>query len=211
MYLQVAGGGRWCRGRAGMLGPTLLRSCSPCQQFPHAARSVASAPRIQFQFFNLYSGQAEETFADFEAAEIGTELAGGRGEGLTEMIERHGSVAGDLMRGIGREQRLRHDLEAAFEEVVEAHVGAEERKEIVVERARRLAADDQGEAVLDGFTQERTEGGQRRGLVRDVDDEETSGGTARRILDELDVKRAHEEIGHGIASGALAGERGDGG
>ena len=75
------------------------------------------------------------------------------------MIERHGSVAGDLTRRIGREQRLRHDLEAAFEEVIEAHVGAEEREEIIVERAGRLTADDEGEAVLDGFAQERSEGG----------------------------------------------------
>ena len=127
------------------------------------------------------------------------------------MIEGHGPVAGDLARGVSREQRLRHDLEATFEEVVEAHVGAEQREEIVVERAGRLAGDDEGEAVLDGFAQERPEGGERRGLVRDVDDEETSGGAARRILDELDVKRAHEEIGHGVASGALAGKRGDGG
>ena len=78
------------------------------------------------------------------------------------MIEGHGAVAGDLARGIGREQRLGHDLEAAFEEVIEADVGAEEREEIIVERARRLAGDDQGEAVLDGFAQERTEGGERR-------------------------------------------------
>ena len=75
------------------------------------------------------------------------------------MIERHGSVAGDLARRIGREQRLRHDLEATFEEVVEAHVGAEQREEIIVERAGRLTADDEGEAVLDGFAQERSEGG----------------------------------------------------
>jgi len=92
-------------------------------------------PGIQFQLFNLGSGQPEETFADFEAVKISTELACGRGEGLAEMIEGHGPVAGDLARGIGREQRLRHDFEAAFEEVVEAHVGAEQCKEIVVERA----------------------------------------------------------------------------
>ena len=145
-------------------------------------------PRIEFQFFELGSGQAEQTFADFEAAEISTELAGGRGERLAEMIERHGSVARYLTRRIGREQRLRHDLEAAFEEVVKAHVGAEQREEIVVERAGRLACHDEGEAVLDGFAQERTEGRQSRGLVRDIDDEETSGGTAGRVLDELDVK-----------------------
>jgi len=151
-------------------------------------RIPTSTPGIEFQLFELGSGQSEETFADFEAAEIGAKLAGGRGEGLAEMIQRHGSVAGDLTRGISREQRLRHDLEAAFEEVVKAHVGAEQREEVVVERAGRLAGDDEGEAVLDGFAQERTEGRQRRRLVRDVDDEETSGGTARRILDELDVE-----------------------
>ena len=92
-------------------------------------------PRIQFQLFNLYSGESEERFADFEAVEIGGELTRGRGERLAEMIEGHGSVAGDLARGIGREQRLRHDLEAAFEEVVKAHVGAEEREEIVIQSA----------------------------------------------------------------------------
>jgi len=96
---------------------------------------VALPPRIQFQLFNLYSGESEERFADFEAVEIGGELTRGRGEGLAEVIEGHGSVAGDLARGIGREQRLRHDLEAAFEEVVEAHVGAEQREEIVIQSA----------------------------------------------------------------------------
>jgi len=55
------------------------------------------------------------------------------------VIEGHGSVARNLTRGIGREQRLRHDLEAAFKEVVEAHVGAEEREEVVIERAARAA------------------------------------------------------------------------
>jgi len=78
------------------------------------------------------------------------------------MIERHGAVARDLARRVGREQRLRHDLEAAFEEVVKAHVGAEQREEIIIERAGRLAADDEGEAVLDGFAQERTKGRERR-------------------------------------------------
>ena len=168
-------------------------------------------PRIELQFFELCTGKSEEAFADFEAAEISTELTSGRGEGLAEMIERHGSVAGNLARGVGREQRLRHDLEAAFEEVIKAHVGAEQREEVVVERAGRLATNDEGEAVLNDFAQERTEGRQRRGLVRDVDDEETSGGAVRRILDELDVQRAHEEVSHGVASGALAGERGNGG
>ena len=162
--------------------PPATRGCHPPPE------NFASTPRIQLQFFELGTGQSEETFADFEAAEIGTELASRRGERLTEMIERHGPIAGDLTRRIGREQRLRHDLEATFEEVVKAHVGTEQREEIVVERAGRLAGDDEGEAVLDGFAQERTEGRQRRGLVRDVDDEETSGGTARRILDELDVE-----------------------
>ena len=168
-------------------------------------------PGVEFELLDLSSWQPEETFADFKAAEISTELARGRGEGLAEMIEGHGSVAGDLTRGVSREQRLRHDLEAAFEEVVEAHVGAEEREEVVVERAGRLACHDEGEAVLDGFAQERTEGRQRRGLVRDVDDEKTAGRAARRILDELDVQRAHKEVGHGVASGALAGERRDSG
>ena len=148
------------------------RSINPGFRFPPR---VYLPPRIQLQLLNLGTGQSKQAFADFKAAEIGTELAGGRGEGLAEMIERHRSVAGDLARGVGREQRLRHDLEATFEEVVEAHVGAEEREEIVVERAGRLAGDDEGEAVLDGFAQERTEGRQRRGLVRDVDNEETSG------------------------------------
>ena len=149
---------------------------------------VALPPRIQFQLFNLYSGESEETFADFEAVEISGELTRGCGEGLAEMIEGHGSVARNLTRGIGREQRLRHDLEAAFEEVVKAHVGAEQREEIVVQRAGRLAGDDEGEAILDGFAQERTEGGQRRRLVRDVDDEETAGGAIGRVLNEFDVQ-----------------------
>jgi len=64
---------------------------------------VALPPRIEFEFHNLGAGEAEKTFADFEAVEIGTELAGGCGQGLAEMIEGHGSVAGDLTRGIGRE------------------------------------------------------------------------------------------------------------
>ena len=51
------------------------------------------------------------------------------------MIEGHGPVAGDLTRGIGRQQRLGHDLQAALEEVIEAHVSAEEREEIVIEGA----------------------------------------------------------------------------
>ncbi len=58
-------------------------------------------PRSQFQLFNLYSGESEERFADFEAVEIGGELTRGRGEGLAEVIEGHGSVAGDLPRWVG--------------------------------------------------------------------------------------------------------------
>jgi len=110
-----------------------------------------------------------------------------------------------------REQRLRHDLEAAFKEVVEAHVGAEEREEIVIESAGRLTADNQGVAVLDGFAQERTKGRERGGLVRDVDDEETAVGAVGRILEQLDIQGAHEEVGHGVTTGAFTGEGGDGG
>ena len=65
-------------------------------QFTHATLRVASAPRIQLQLFDLTSRHSEQAFADFEAAEVGGELARGRGQGLAEMIERHGSVARDL-------------------------------------------------------------------------------------------------------------------
>jgi hypothetical protein len=42
--------------------------------------------------------------------------------------------------------------------------------------------------------------------VRDIDDEEMADLAIGRILDELDVKRTQQEVSHGIASGALAGE-----
>ena len=74
------------------------------------------------------------------------------------MIQGHGPIAGDLTRGIGREQRLGHDLQAALEEVIEAHVGAEQREEVVIEGAGRLTGDDKDVAVLDGFAQERAKG-----------------------------------------------------
>ena len=98
-----------------------LPQCNGCD----VIASLPSTPRIEFQLLNLSSGETEQAFADFEAADIGGELASRRGEGLAEMIQRHGAVAGDLTRGIGREQRLGHDLQAALEEVIEAHVGAE--------------------------------------------------------------------------------------
>ena len=40
---------------------------------------VALPPGIEFEFFNLGSGESEKTFADFEAADIGGELARRRG------------------------------------------------------------------------------------------------------------------------------------
>ena len=165
------------------------RTGSDTFSIPNEVRPrVASTPRVEFQLLNLDSGKTEQAFADFESTEIGGELAGGCGQGLAEMIERHGSVAGDLTRGIGREQRLRHGLQAALEEVIEADVRAEEREEIVIKSAGRLAGDDEDEAILDGFTQERAKGRERRGLVRDVDDEETADIAIGRILDELDVQ-----------------------
>ena len=119
------------------------RSADPTsRQRTRRRRVPTSAPGVEFELLNLSSGETEQAFADFEAADIGGELTGRRGEGLTEMIERHGPIAGDLTRGVGRQQRLGHGLEAAFEEVIEAHVGAEQREEIVIQRAGRLAGDN---------------------------------------------------------------------
>ena len=173
--------------------------------------SLPSAPRIEFEFFDPGAGQAKETFAHFEAAEFSAELASGRGERLTEMIKGHGSVAGDLSRGIGREERLSHGLQATFEEVVEADVSAEEREDIIVERTGRLAGDDEGETRFDRGAQENDEARERRGLMRDIDDEIAAHGAVGRVLGEFVIKRAQEQFGHGVAASSVAAQRGDDG
>ena len=79
------------------------RTGSDTFSIPNEVRPrVASSPRIEFKLLEFGAGETKQAFADFETAEIGGELAGGRGQRLSEMIEGHGPIAGDLTRGIGR-------------------------------------------------------------------------------------------------------------
>ena len=55
---------------------------------------VALAPRVNFQFFEAVSGDAEDAFTDLETAELGRELTAGGRERLAEMIKRHRAIGG---------------------------------------------------------------------------------------------------------------------